>query len=79
MKRIQIACLNQTLHFQLRSDVSRGVAERDVKAEYENYKAALENSQMKYKIVDEQVQKDGSIIVKVKKQIGHYDIGDYLD
>jgi hypothetical protein len=34
---------------------------------------------MKYKILGEETQKDGSIIVKVKKQISGYDIGDYLD
>jgi hypothetical protein len=29
-------------------------------------------------IVDEQAQEDGSIIVKVKKQINQYDVGDFL-
>jgi hypothetical protein len=78
MKRIQTACLNQTVHFQLKTDIPRSMAENDVKAEYENYKNALQTSRALYKIIDEKTQEDGSIIVRVKKQINHYDVGDYL-
>lgn len=78
MKRIQTACLSQTIHFQLKPDTPQSVAERNVKAKYESYKSGLERSKIKFKIVGEQTQEDGSIIVKVKKQINHYDVGDYL-
>jgi hypothetical protein len=78
MKRIYAACLNQTIHFQLKPDAPRGVAERNVKAEYKAYKDALHGNK-KYKIIDEQTQTDGSIIVKIKKQINSYDVGDYLN
>jgi hypothetical protein len=79
MKRILVACLNQTIHFQLKPEISHGVAERDVKAECENYKISLKNGKIKFRIINEKVQKDGSIILKVKKQINNYDVGDYLD
>jgi hypothetical protein len=79
MKRIQAACLNQTIHFLLKDDVPRDEATKGVKAEFEAYKKKLEHSRTVYKILDEQAQADGSIIVKIKKQINQYDVGGYLD
>jgi hypothetical protein len=79
MRRIQFACLNQTIHFQLNSDVSHHLAVRKVEEEYEDYKKLLERNNTRHKISDEKRQEDGSIIVKVKKQLNNYDTGDYLD
>lgn len=79
MKRIQSACLNQTIHFQSKDDMPRETVVRDVKAEYESYKKQLDRKNTKYRIIDEQTQDDGSIIVKLKKQINQYNVGDYFN
>ncbi|MDR3332075.1 MAG: hypothetical protein LBT08_05545 [Synergistaceae bacterium] len=55
------------------------MAVRMVKEEFESYKQLLERNRTKYIIVDEKTKDDGSIIIKVKKQINSYDTGDYLD
>ncbi len=78
MKRIQAACLQQTIHFQLKDGVSTEWNRKQVRQEYENYKAHLEQSHTKYKIVDEIEQPDGSLIVKIKKQNNAQPVGDYL-
>ncbi|MBU9727447.1 hypothetical protein [Diplocloster modestus] len=79
MKRIQSACLNQTIHFQLKDHIGQAAAANHVKGEYENYKRQLERSHTKYKILEENTQNDGSIIIKIKKQLNTYDVGAYLD
>lgn len=79
MKRIQSACLNQTIHFQLKDGVGRDFAVKEVQKEYENYKKMLSRNCTQHKIVDEKTNDDGSIIIKVKKQVNNYDIGEYLN
>ena len=44
MKRIKAACLEQTVHFQLKDDLGHAAAARAVKEEYEHYKMQLERS-----------------------------------
>ena len=78
MKRIKSACICQTLHFQLKDGVGRDYAIRMVQEEVEHYKKTLERSHTKYRIVDEQPQPDGSVMVKVIKQYNMCDVGDYL-
>ncbi len=78
-RKILSICLNQTLHFQLKPGVPHDVAVREVQAEYEGYQMLLKRNRTKYKIIDEKIQDDGSIIVKVKKQLNNYDVGDYLN
>jgi hypothetical protein len=77
--RIQSACLKQTIHFQLKGNISHALDVRMVKDEYESYKQLLNRNRTKYKIACEKTQEDGSIIIKVKKQVKGYDTGDYLD
>jgi hypothetical protein len=79
LKRIQTACLNQTLHFQVKPEVPKHAAARDARREYESYKATLIQNNTRHKIIAEKTQDDGSIIVKVKKQLSAYDVGEYLD
>lgn len=79
MKRIKSACLLQTLHFQLKEDLGHAAAARSVKEELEHYKAQLERSRTTYKIVEETVQPDDSIIVKIKKQYNNHNCGEYMD
>lgn len=75
MKRIKSACLEQTLHFY----VQDATAIRTAKDEFEMYKKGLDRNQTAYKILSEEAQPDGSLIVKLKKQYNSYDCGSYLD
>ncbi len=78
MKRIKAACICQTLHFMLKEDAERQWAKDQVKQEVENYKKGLERNRTLYKIVEEDVQQDGSVILKVIKQYNAAPVGDYL-
>lgn len=75
MKRIKCACLEQTLHFF----VQDSGALRTAKDEFEMYKKGLERNKTAYKVLSEETQPDGSLIVKLKKQYNTYDCGSYLD
>lgn len=79
MKRVKAACITQTLHFQLKEDVGRDYARKLVEEEVKKYKAGLERSGTKYKILSEEIQKDGSIIIEIKKQHNNSPVGTYLD
>lgn len=79
MKRVKAACICQTLHFLLKEDLGHDYAAKMVKEEVEHYKRTLDRNHTKYKIIEEQVQPDDSIIVKVIKQYNASPVGDYLD
>lgn len=79
MKRIKAACICQTLHFMLKEDAEHDWAAKQVQQEVQNYKRGLERNHTQYKIVDEKVQEDGSIILKVIKQYNASPVGDYLN
>ena len=75
MKRVQAACICQTLHFILKEDIDHSLAARQVSEEVAHYKDSLERSRTKYKILEE----DDSIVIKIKKQYSTSPVGDYLD
>lgn len=79
MKRIQSACICQTLHFQLKEGVVKDYAMRAVQEEVANYKNGLERSHTKYKIIEEHKETDGSIVIKIIKQYNSAPVGDYLN
>jgi len=79
MKRIKYACLAQTIHFELKEDLEHDEAAALVKQEAAAYKAGLERRNTKYKIEREEVQRDGSIIMQIRKQYNFYPCGSYLD
>jgi len=79
MKRIKSACICQTIHFMLKDGISNEFNKRQVLSEVDNYKKTLEKNRTKHKIVDEEVQKDGSVIIKIIKQYNVSPVGDYLD
>ena len=79
MKRIKEACICQTLHFILKEDVNHDYAVALVKEEVTRYKASLEKSGTKYRILEETEQPDGSVIIKIKKQYNTAPVGSYLD
>lgn len=79
MKRIKAACLEQTIHFQLKDGTSSQADRQQVKREYEAYKAHLERNRTPYKIIGESEQPDGSLIVRIKRQNNTQPVGSYLD
>ena len=79
MKRIKEACICQTLHFILKEDVDHDYAVALVKEEVTRYKASLEKSGTKYRILEETRQSDGSVIIRIRKQYNTAPVGSYLD
>lgn len=79
MKRIRFACLAQTIHFMLKEDMDRESAAALARQEVEHYKAALDRQHTRYRVEEEQLQPDGSIVLRIKKQYNSYPCGDYLD
>lgn len=79
MKRIKAACLLQTISFQPKDAYPSEFNRQQVQREYETYKALMDRRGTKYKILEENMQEDGSIIVKLKKQNNQQAIGDYFD
>lgn len=79
MKRIKTACICQTLHFPLKEDTEQVLAQRLVQDEVAAYRKRLEVSGVKYRILSEAQQTDGSVILRIKKQYNQSPVGDYLD
>lgn len=79
MKRIKSACICQTIHFMLKDGIFNDFNKRQVLAEVENYKNSLEKNKTRHKIVEETIQEDGSVIIKIIKQYNASPVGDYLN
>lgn len=79
MKRVKAACITQTLHFLLKEDVPHDYAIKLVSEEVKKYKGQLEKNKTKYKILSEETQEDGSVIIEIKKQYNTSPTGNYLD
>ena len=78
MKRIQSACICQTLHFSLKEPLPYEEALKQTTYEVRHYRDTLDRSHIQHKIVSEDIQADGSILVKVIKQYNQSPVGDYL-
>lgn len=79
MKRIKAACLEQTVHFMLKDGISNDFTRQQVRQEYESYKAQMDRHRTQYRIIEENEQPDGSLMIKIKKQNGTQPVGSYLD
>ena len=51
---------------------------RGVREELEHYKNQLARNRTRYQIVDEAVQPDGSILLRIKKQYNSYNCDEYM-
>lgn len=81
MKRVRSGCIAQTLTFSQKpeSGLSFEHALALNRKELEHYKAALEETRTKYVISDETVENDGTVVVRVKKQINlSTDVSEYF-
>lgn len=79
MKRVKAACICQTLHFLLKEDLPHEMAVKLVRQEVEQYQRDLERKHIRYKIVEQSEEPDGSILLKVIKQYNAMPVGDYLN
>lgn len=79
MKRIKAACLTQTLHFLLKEDLDKESAVKHVNEEVSAYKSQLERRGIQHRIISEETQEDGSVIIEIRKQYNSSPVGQYLD
>ena len=79
MKRVKAACITQTLHFLLKEDYGHDYAVKLVQEEVKKYKEQLIRNKTQHKILSEETQEDGSIILEIKKQYSSSPAGHYLD
>ena len=79
MKRIQQACICQTLHFSLKDDFPKSQAAKQLEWEVQHYKDSLIKNHVAHKILEEKTLDDGSVVLKLIKQYNQSPVGDYLD
>lgn len=79
MKRIKAECLEQTLHFLLKDSIPPEAAKQQVWQEYQACKAQMDRRGTLYKILEENEQPDGSLMIKLKRQNNYHPVGGYLD
>ena len=79
MKRIKAACLEQTVQFLLKEDLTHEEAVKYAEAEYAHYLAQMDKNRTAYRILEKSVQPDGSILVKLKRQYNNYNCEPYMD
>ena len=79
MRRIKAACLEQTVQFLLKDGVDRQTAQDMLEQEYADYKENLKRSNTRYRILEEDRQPDGSLIIRIIKQYNGHDCGAYLN
>ena len=79
MKRIKAACIQQVLHFQLKEELDHTYAEAMVDAEVKRYKDQLTANLAQYKILSEEKQEDGSVVIEIIKQYNSAPVGKYLN
>lgn len=79
MKRVRAACICQTLHFLCKDEMPRDRVAALARQEVDQYKKGLEHNHVRYKILEETEQPDGSLVVKVIKQYNGTPTGSYLD
>ena len=81
MKRVQSACILQTLIFTQKPEMglSRDRAISINHQEFENYKATLERGKTRYQIDSTAEQEDGSLVVRIRKQYNDkIDVSEYF-
>lgn len=82
MKRVQAACIFQTLVFQQKDDTYLSKEKKTAlnKEEVERYKESLKKHKTRFQIVEETEQEDGSILIRVRKQYNDKtDVSEYLN
>lgn len=79
MKRVQAAFLQQTLRFIPKEGIDPKYTAQAVQDEITQYKTRLDHTHVPYCILKEEIQKDGTVILEIKKQYNNSPVGNYLD
>lgn len=79
MKRIRYACIEKTIHFQLKDGLEHELAVSAVKDEVEAYKNSLDRKHTQFRVLSESTEPDGSIVLVLKMQYNNHPVGHYLD
>lgn len=72
VKRIISACLEQTIRFDTYN-------EADPKLDMKKYFEQLDRKRIRYRIVDQQEEADGAVVVRLKKQYNAYRTDGYIE
>ena len=81
MKRVQAACILQTLVFMQKEDcgLSKNSITEANRREFDSYKQKMEKARTRYQIVSQEEQDDGSLVVRVRKQYNDKaDVSEYF-
>lgn len=78
MKRVKAACIQQVLHFMLKEGVEQEYAQKMVEEDVKKYKAKLDRTNTQYKILSEEKEPDGSVIIEIIKQYNQTPVGEFL-
>lgn len=81
MKRVKAACILQTLVFLQKDDgyLSKNSVLEANRREVERYTQQMDRNHVRYQIVSQEEQEDGSIIVRVRKQYNEKaDVSEYF-
>ena len=79
-KRIKAACIYQTILFSQKEEhLEHDYVVKLIQDEVNRYKETLNRNRTKYKIVSEETQEDGSVMIKIIKQYNMTPVGDYLN
>lgn len=80
MKRIKAACITQTIHFINKDANGSEDSKRKVQDEIKRYKYRMDRERTKYKVISEEVQGNGSVIMEIVREYGNNKpTGHYLD
>jgi len=79
MRRVKAACICQTLHFMLKDKTEPTYAAKLIREEINQYKRRLDYNGTKYRVLEENEQEDGSVILKIIKQYNSSPVGDYFN
>ncbi len=80
MKRVKSACITQTIHFTNMEKKGNEYGKQKVQEEVARYKKRLDRERTRYKIITEEIQEDGSVIMEIVKEYGNNkSVGNYLD
>jgi len=79
MRRIIAACITQTIHFINKDTSGSDYAKKKVQEEIRRFKIRMDRDKTKYKVLSEEVQKDGSVIMEIAREYGNKSTGHYLD
>lgn len=80
MKRIKAASITQTIVFTRNGNEPKDYAERKVQEEIKRFKYRMDREKTRYKVISEEVQADGSVVLEIVKEYGsRTPVGTYLD